>query len=43
VDQDIRVRPLRSGENGWLRQLTKAILERMLNAELSDDLGYAKT
>ena len=31
-----------AGENGWLKQLTKAILERALNAELSDHLGYAK-
>ena len=31
-----------AGENGWLKQLTKAILERALNAELSDYLGYAK-
>ena len=29
-----------AGENGWLKQLTKAILERALNAELSDHLGY---
>ena len=31
-----------AGENGWLKELTKAILERALNAELSDHLGYAK-
>jgi putative transposase len=31
-----------AGENGWLKQLTKAILERALNAELSAHLGYAK-
>jgi putative transposase len=31
-----------AGENGWLKQLTKAILERALNAELSDHLGYKK-
>jgi putative transposase len=31
-----------AGENGWLKQLTKAILERALNAELTDHLGYQK-
>lgn len=30
------------GENGLLKQLTKAILERALQAELSDHLGYEK-
>jgi putative transposase len=30
------------GENGLLKQLTKAILERAMNAELSEHLGYAK-
>ncbi len=30
------------GENGLLKQLTKAVLERALNAELSDHLGYEK-
>ena len=30
------------GENGLLKQLTKAILERAMNAELSDHLGYEK-
>lgn len=30
------------GENGLLRQLTKAILERALKAELSDHLGFEK-
>jgi putative transposase len=28
------------GENGLLKQLTKAVLERALNAELTDHLGY---
>ena len=28
-----------AGENGWLKELTKAILERALIAELSDHLG----
>ena len=27
------------GENGLLKQLTKAILERAMNAELTDHLG----
>jgi putative transposase len=31
-----------AGENGWLRQLTKAILERALDAELTEHLGYKK-
>lgn len=30
------------GENGLLKQLTKAVLERALKAELSDHLGYEK-
>jgi putative transposase len=30
------------GENGLLKQLTKAILERAMNAELADHLGYEK-
>ena len=30
------------GENGLLKQLTKAILERALQAELTDHLGYEK-
>jgi len=30
------------GENGLLKQLTKAIVERALNAELTDLLGYEK-
>jgi putative transposase len=30
------------GENGLLKQLTKAILERALQAELSDHLGFEK-
>jgi len=30
------------GENGLLKQLTKAILERALQAEISDHLGYEK-
>lgn len=31
-----------AGENGLLKQLTKAILERALQAELTDHLGYEK-
>ena len=31
-----------AGENGLLKQLTKAILERALAAELTDHLGYEK-
>jgi putative transposase len=30
------------GENGLLKQLTKALVERALNAELTHHLGYAK-
>ena len=30
------------GENGLLKQLTKAILERAMNAELAEHLSYAK-
>src|ERR1700751_3769134 len=30
------------GENGLLKQLTKAILERALQAEMTDHLGYKK-
>lgn len=30
------------GENGLLKQLTKALVERALEAELTDHLGYAK-
>jgi transposase-like protein len=30
------------GENGPLKELTKAILERALQAEMSDHLGYKK-
>ena len=30
------------GENGLLKQLTKALLERAMNAELSEHLGFAK-
>jgi putative transposase len=30
------------GENGLLKQLTKAVLERALNAELTHQLGYEK-
>lgn len=30
------------GENGLLKQLTKAILERAMNAELAEHLGYEK-
>ncbi len=30
------------GENGLLKELTKAILERALEAELPDHLGYEK-
>src|SRR5688572_9991277 len=31
-----------TGENGLLKELTKAVLERALNAELTDHLGYEK-
>ena len=30
------------GENGLLKQLTKAVLERALKAEMTDHLGYEK-
>src|SRR3954453_818427 len=30
------------GENGLLKRLTKALLERAMNAELTNDLGYEK-
>lgn len=30
------------GEQGLLKQLTKALVERALNAELTHHLGYAK-
>src|ERR1035438_2130928 len=30
------------GENGLLKQLTKALLERAMNAELREHLGFAK-
>src|SRR5579862_4107228 len=30
------------GENGLLKQLTKAILERAMEAEMSEHLGYKK-
>ena len=30
------------GENGLLKQLTKAVLERALQAEMTDHLGYEK-
>src|SRR5215203_2084674 len=30
------------GENGLLKQLTKVLLERAMNAELDDHLGYGK-
>src|SRR5450755_1815504 len=30
------------GENGLLKQLTKAILERAMQAELTEHLGYEK-
>ena len=30
------------GENGLLKQLTKAVLERALQAEMADHLGYEK-
>ena len=29
------------GENGILKQLTKGVVERMLQAEMTDHLGYA--
>src|SRR5919112_5580129 len=31
-----------AGENGLLKQLTKALLERAMQAELTDHLGYEK-
>ena len=31
------------GENGLLKQLTKALLERAMNAELTNHLGYEKS
>src|SRR5436305_123232 len=31
-----------AGEDGLLKQLTKALLERAMNAELTDHLGYGK-
>jgi transposase-like protein len=30
------------GENGLLKELTKAVLERALKAELTEHLGYEK-
>ena len=30
------------GETGLLKQLTKALLERAMNAELTEHLGYEK-
>src|SRR5579863_2218388 len=30
------------GEHGLLKQLTKALLERAMQAEMTDHLGYAK-
>ena len=30
------------GENGLLKQLTKALLERAMNAELNEHLGYGR-
>jgi transposase-like protein len=30
------------GENGLLKQLTKALLERAMSAELTNHLGYEK-
>ena len=30
------------GENGLLKQLTKAILERAMQAEMNEHLGYEK-
>ena len=30
------------GDNGLLKQLTKALLERAMNAELTHELGYEK-
>ena len=31
------------GENGLLKQLTKAVLERVMKAEMSNHLGYLKS
>ena len=31
------------GENGLLKQLTKALLERAMQAEMTDHLGYENT
>ena len=31
-----------AGENGLLKQLTKALLERAMQAEMTDHLGYEK-
>ena len=31
-----------AGENGLLKQLTKAVLERAMQAEMSEHLGYEK-
>ena len=31
-----------TGEHGLLKQLTKALLERAMQAEMTDHLGYAK-
>ena len=31
------------GENGLLRQLTKALLERAIDAEMATHLGYEKS
>ena len=31
-----------AGEKGLLKQLTKAVLERAMQAELTDHLGYEK-
>jgi putative transposase len=30
------------GKNGLLKQLTKALLERAMNAELTEHVGYEK-
>ncbi len=32
-----------AGENGLLKQLTKAVIERALQAELTGHLGYERT
>jgi transposase-like protein len=31
-----------TGENGLLKQLTKALIERAMQAELTEELGYEK-